>query len=531
MNNNPVYDTQFTQYIDTEPQLPAHLSEIIKLRSLLEPLKYIAVMAVIALLPQAMPVFVIICLIVLYFCLNNPVRSLYIATAIISFRYFFVIHGTDWPTFAPWRVRNLGDTFIQFSDEFVFVLLLFAILMQFVNRQINLLTFSERRRLRINILFFCALAILSGLANQVSPVITFFFLQLFLRPVLFLVLILSIRWKEYELFRYFVFIFTITFLLQVFPSFLENIILVAGGRLFFIDMFTGTFVFPFNLIAVQLLFYSLCILFVNYLQRTTSKNLRWLLLCFFSIISSQSGFQTGSILIGLLPFLFMVFLRPQKLDLPIIKSKFTMIWAAAILGLLVIGIVLMPELPGYEDMVGYSEYAGRKAIDEGIAETPKIRTFEILFDYIAQGEINFFIGAGPGQYLSGAAGLTGNPYMSMLVGNTGIFSGGLFSGVLSFPYNNFVGLIGEAGIFAYIVMLLIYFLPIAYVWRNLSWYRGTFWSTVASGFIGVFLAMFVWSFFWNVFEDIAMSVFYFIIGGILISACEIIKNRFQNYYT
>ena len=181
-------------------------------------------------------------------------------------------------------------------------------------------------------------------------------------------------------------------------------------------------------------------------------------------------------------------------------------------------VVSNPDMPGYDLVVGYNERSGEQALNEGIMETTKIRTYQILFDYWLTGKFSPLIGVGPGNYLSGASLFEGSEYTRLIIGNTALFKSGLFSNMLSGPQNDFVGLSGEIGIPGYIVMLIIYIFPLTLAFKNKYYFfKNSFWATLYAGFFGIFWCVIGWSFVWNMFEEWAMPVYYFIIGGILLA--------------
>lgn len=511
-------------------------------KNIIFPFLALFIIGIIFTLPQNFISFGIVCALSIYF-ITKPIKVLYISTAILSMRYFFVnMHpaleenrifgpmvGID--IYAPWRFRETNDIFIQYSDEFVFVFLLLSIIVgKLRKKNISTSNLNEEKVLFWSISGFIFLTLISSMINQVSMFQTFFFLQLFLRPVLFIILVLMIRWDSKTLINFSIFIFSIIFFMQIIPTFIENMPSIFIGQIFFIDLFMGTFAYGLNPITVQLLFYSFCIILVNYLQTSTKYNLVYFLICMFCIISAQSGLQTAVILIALIPFVLLIMLLPKKFDIPPVKSKLTLAFGFLLITAMVLIIINSPNLPGYHALIEYTGYSTEKALEEGLFETPKFRTYSILYEYWESNEINPLVGNGPGQYLSGGSGLD-NPYVKKIISNPLFFSSGLFSNLLSYPFNNFVGLAGEIGIFGYLVILYIYILPLRYVWKNMQSYHNTFWSPVAGGFIGMFFVLFAWSLFWNVFEETAMSMFYFIIAGILINVNNLkekIINGFQD---
>jgi hypothetical protein len=507
-------------------------SDLISARNLKTPIFFLLALCILYRLPQNIALFGAVCFALIIWHMQEPVKVLYISTSILSMRYFFVnmgtMKGSDFTIFAPWRFRDIADTFFQYSGPFVFVFLLITIF--------NLLRNPSKRQRKLNvsatagnltlwgILIFIFISAVSALANHVSLFTTLFFIQIFLRPILFLALIVLADWTKEKLLNYFKFVFSIIFLMQIIPTFVENIPNILRGYVFFLDQFTGTFAYHFNPLTVQVLLYSFCILWMNYLQVSSVKSLLAVFLCFFSIISAQSGVQTVVNMISLIPFLIISNLSPMKFSLDPFRSKLKMGIAIGTLVVLVAIVILSPGLGGYDALVGYSTYSADRAISEGLLETPKFRTYEILFDSWKKGDINPIFGLGPGQYLTGGSGIDGNPSRGYILYNPMLFSAGLFSNMLMSPFNNFVGVTGEIGIFGYITLLLIVIIPLRHIWRNLESYHGTVWSPVAAGYIGIFSCMIGWSFFWNVFEDTVMGVFYYIIGGVLIVAGRLMEN-------
>jgi hypothetical protein len=498
--------------------VPGYVSEIIKIKALKIPLLCLISIGVIYLIPQNAVTFGLICLIIVLFTADKPKLALYISIAIITFKYYFAytnVIGVDF--YIPfWKFVNPESFFVKNSHNFVFVYLVIVILKNVKNCPEYVRGIIKSFFVLIIILLI--VIIISALLNLVSPIIVILFIVQLIRPILFFILVIIIPWNKNDLFKFFVFVFTLIFPVQIILSLIDNWQIVLGGHVLLGDLFAGSFTFPFNPVTVQVLFYSFCIIFIDYIKNRSKKSFIMLLVVLFSIGSAQSGLQTIVILFSLLPFFLMVLLNPESINVKSLQTKF-LIFIFLINFIFLLFIVLSnPEMPGYDIVVEYNESSTERVMKEGIMETPKIRTYEILFNYWASGKINPILGLGPGNYLSGASMYQESEYIKLFLGNTNIFKSGMFSNMLSYPQNDFVGLSGEIGIPGYILVLLLYIFPIRIIMKNKYYYFiSSFWSTVYAGMLGIFLCVIGWSFFWNIFEEWAMPVYYFVIAGILVS--------------
>jgi hypothetical protein len=504
-------------------------NDIISFKALQKPVIFLIGIGLLYLLPQNEIFLAIMSGLLLFYCYNNPIRTLYVSTALISCRYFFVNNGamigSDFEIFAPWRFLQEKALLMQSSDKIVFFLLLINILLINFKNKDNLNFRRFNYSLTILICIFVFITIMSMIANSISLFNTLFFIQMFTKPVLFLILILQMNWKKKEIFDFFKFVFAIILLMQIIPTFVENTPQIVRGYIFFVDQFTGTFTYGGNYSTTQFLIYACCILFINYLQIPNIKSLFWFIACLFCIISAQSGFQTAIIFLFICPWVISVFINSGNSDIKTFTTLFKFLYIIITLLLLNYLILNVTGLRGIGYVYEYSESITDVSLNEGIFELPKFRTYNILYDYWAKGEISPILGIGPCGYLSGAAFYAGSKYYTELIANKLYFRSSFRSNVLTFPQNSTVGIIGEVGIFGYIVYIILYFMPFVFIKRNLKRYFKTFWSPVAVGYVGIFISLISWSFFWNAFEDIALSGVFFIISGILMQVFLLLTNN------
>ncbi|MCX6158495.1 MAG: hypothetical protein NTY74_11010 [Ignavibacteriae bacterium] len=492
------------------------IEDILKYKNLKEPFKYLIILGLIFTLPQNMIVFMVVCLILIVMTIDKPILVLYIATAIISYRYYFVDttnieNSLFFVNF--WKRMPISATFVANSHNFIFVYLFLAILKQIPK---TLRVPKEFNRLIVLSLFILILIVTSGLLNSSGYYKMLLFIMQFFRPLLFFLLIIIINWEEGELKKYFGFVLLIIFPMQIVLTFIDFWQLVVQGELLLGDLFTGSFCFPFNNLTVQIMFYALFIVFSEFIITRSKKYLWFVMVLVYGILSAQSGLQTAVILFFSIPFALWLILNPETLGLKRLQTNFIFGLSFVIISMFLLVLFVSPELKGYDGVITYNVSMTEQVFGEiGILETPKIRTFEILFDNILNGSMNPFLGLGPGGYLSGASMVDNKSYMEQILSNPLYFTQKYTGNMLAYPTNNFVGITGEIGIIGYILFFSIYLIPYKYVLRNRYIYYNTFWHSTFIGFVGLSFALFGWSLFWNAIEDFAIPVYFWIIGGIL----------------
>jgi hypothetical protein len=495
-----------------------NIGDILKFKNLKEPFKYLIIIGLIFTLPQNMITFMVACAILIFMTIDKPIRVLYISTAIISFRYYFAnttnIEGSlFFVNF--WKFQSISSTFIQNSHNFIFIYLLLAILKQLSKSDKIPKVFN---RIFVLSVFILILIITSGLLNNNGYYKMILFIIQFFRPILFFLLIIIINWKEDELKKYFGFVLLIIFPMQILLTLIDYWQLVVQGEILLGDLFTGSFCFPFNYLSVQVMFYAVFIIFSEFIISKTRKYLFFIIILVYAILSAQSGLQTAVIIFFSIPFALRLILNPETLGLKRLQTNFIVGVVITFVTLFLFVIYLSPELKGYEGVVQYNVDMTEQVFGEiGILEMPKIRTFDILFDNIINGVVNPIFGRGPGGYLSGASLVDNKSYMDEIISNPLYFTKKYAGNMLSFPNNNFVGIVGEIGIIGYILFFSIYLIPYKYIMQNRQNYYNTFWHSTFLGFIGISLALLGWSFFWNAIEDFAIPVYFWITGGILFS--------------
>ena len=492
------------------------IADIFTIKNLKEPFKYLIIIGLIYTLPQNMVSFMIVCFALILTTTDKPKTVLYVATSIISFRYYFVnttnIEGSlFFVNF--WKHMPISAVYIQNAHNFIFVYLFIAILRQ-LTKIINIP--KEFKNVLLLSSFIFLIILTSGMLNNVGYFKMLLFVMQFFRPILFFLLIIVIEWEEGELKKYFGFVVLIIFPMQILLTYLDFWQLVVQGNILLGDLFTGSFCFPFNYLSVQVMFYSVFLLFPEYIISRKTKYLYFLLVLVYGIIAAQSGLQTAVILFFAIPFAIWLMVNPESLGLKRLQTNFIIGIVFTFITVFLFVLFISPELKGYDEVVNYNLIMSEQVFGEiGLFETPKIRTFEIFFENLFNGTINPILGLGPGEYLSGASLVGDQSYTNKIISNPLYFTNKYIGNMLSFPNNNFVGISGEIGFVGYLLFFSIYLIPYRYVLLNRKYYFETFWHSVFIGFIGISFALLGWSFFWNAIEDYAIPVYFWIIGGIL----------------
>jgi hypothetical protein len=497
------------------------LSELFRKRSFYVPLLILISLGLAYLLPQNIIIFMIIGAVLIFTTYDNPKAVLYISAGLITFRYFFVdSSGMEFTGLPPssifFRFRLLTDYFVSNLHNFVFIYLFLAFLKN--NAKIKRDSMIIKPMITI-IGVIILIMVLSALLNETSLMLVVLFVVQLIRPVLFLLLILCVDWTEEDLLKFFIYILTLIFSLQLILTTIDNIRYILQGYILLSDNLTGSFTFPFNWVATQLLVYSSCMFFSMYLYTKNKKAAIAILICAFFILSAQTGFQTFYNLLFLIPFFFYVNVNSIRLDLGIIKSTFYIVMVVIFLFIGYFVLREFKDLPGYDLIYTYNELGAESIKESGLAEYPKFKIYEIFFNFVSKGEINLITGVGPGNFLSGAGIGSHNKFYELLFLNPFFFKVGI-TNTGAFIGNSFLGILGEIGILGMILVYSLYIIPFRFVVRNITEYIGTPFMPVAVGAIGVFLSVVGFSFVWNAFEDFAIPVYYFIIVGIVIAYKE-----------
>lgn len=458
-----------------------------------------------------------------------PRFPLYYMVLTLTFGKFFqtpdfTIYGST--IGESFRFANHDAAVIKYADELAFILCMQQLLVK-TNVFTRLPPLFRSIRIGRYILLFGAVVLFSALLNSVPFTNILYFFTNWFRPFLLLAVMTLLSWTERQIAMFLGLLITLAFAFQWGGSLAVNWQRALTGEFFWIDDFTGTFMFPLCEWAAFLLAIALFVFLSEFFVSKNGKYLLYAGLALFGIISAQVGTMTAMLLLILALFFGALFFAPNRFGLSGFKGRtgivFGLLSITVVFALVLVGA---PASEGQAFAIGYAQSQFNKWVLDvvSILDIPKVLAYYKLSAAFLNGEINPLWGAGPAMYLTGM-GTTLN--VSPLVEKYS--AGTLFGGIVGEANSqaiSVVGLLGELGILGFALYVALLVVPFRALWRRRHLLFGTRWHGLFLGTIGSFAFLLAYATIQTALDAwIQVTYPLSFCGGLLIISCILDEGR------
>jgi hypothetical protein len=412
----------------------------------------------------------------------------YFIVILTLIRFFMVPDLTIYSMSIGFRFADQESALLKYADELAYILCLQQFLVRTkVFTRVPVLLSSMKTGKYVRILFLVGL--FSAVMNLVPPTNILYFSTNWFRAFLIFAYIFILPWNEKQVLRFIGFLLTLAFVFQWGGALAVNWSSLLEGEWFWIDNFTGTFMFPLCEWAAFLLAISL---FMFLAELFVTRKWRYAVLggaALFGILSAQVGTMTLMLFVIVASYFGFLFLRPAKFGLTAFKSR-----GIILLGLAgAVAVVFLVVNSADDDSkqgftVKYADVQFRRRVLDvsGINEIPKVLAYVNLGTAMLNREVNPLWGAGPAMYLT-STGQSLN--VSPLVDKYGAASifGGEMTGQAESQIISVPGLIGELGFIGLVAYLALLVGPFRFLWKRRKVLFNTRWHGMLLGAIGSFI--------------------------------------------
>jgi len=304
------------------------------------------------------------------------------------------------------------------------------------------LSLNKITRLQGLIYGFVIISLLSGFANLALDKVTFRFIVVLTLPFVTFFYIKTFRLTRLELQMLFGFIIFCGLEMQVFFNFVNNWEHAIHFRIFFGDDGIGTFKHPRYEVSAYFMTFAFFLFLYRFLINRKLLDLFRCMLAFYGVLS------VSVILFTVLLMAFTLFSFLYAYISGIIKPKELAIamFAAAVLG----GLVAY-QLQRDAGTAAHLDRHMNKNDHRSWWEVPKIYSFVNLYNMMDE-EGKWLLGVGPGRFLT----IFGHGYYQAKYNSYAVFKTTQLSSSERLE-NSTVGIIGEVGLFGYLMLILAYY--------------------------------------------------------------------------
>lgn len=433
-------------------------------------------------------------------------------------RFFMVPDLTIYSMSVGFRFADQESALLKYADELAYILCLQQLLVRtkFLTRYPTLLS-SMKTGKYVRIFFLVGVA--SAILNLVPPLNILYFSTNWFRAFLILAYLFVLPWTEKQVMHFFGVLLTLAFLFQWGGSLAVNWSSMLGGEWFWIDNFTGTFMFPLCEWAAFLLAISIFMFLAEFF---VTRKWRYAALggaALFGILSAQVGTMTLMLFFIMAAYFGILFLRPTKFGLSAFKSRGLILLGLTGIALIIFLVVSFDDDDSAQGFtVNYAEAQFRRRVLDvsGINEIPKVLAYFNLGQAFLNGEINPLFGAGPAMYLTSTGQSLGVSPLVEKYGTSSIF-GYEMTGQAESQVISLTGLIGELGLiglYAYLALLLGVY---RVLWARRNILFGTRWHGLLLGAAGSFIFLLAYATIQTAFDGwIEVSFNLCFAGGLII---------------
>jgi hypothetical protein len=468
---------------------------------------------------------------------RNPRFPVYLLLSVMTFIKFFQI--PDFTIYSTvigqsFRFANSGSPLVKFADELVLVLVVQHIVLKthlFTKTPILL------RQLRLGryVGYVFAVAVLSAIVNIVPLDNILYFSANWLRPYIVLACILVVPWTRQQIRFLCGYTITLAFVFQLAGSVAVNLPHIQAGEWFWIDDFTGTFMFPLCEWAAFLLAVALIVFLAEFTVRRRPQFILLAGLSLFGIISAQVGTMTVVLFIAIAIYFLTVLLIPQIFGLSVITSRLSLVAGLFFTVLAILGIWSIAEQDAAESFaVNYAVHKLHQRVLDvmSLKEIPKVLAYINVGSALSTGEINPILGAGPAMYLTNTGQALGRSPIAAEYSASAMFAGEA-TGQSESQVISVVGLVGELGIVGLIAYMLLLLSPFRFLWRRRQYLFSTTWHGLFIGVIGVLVFLLMYAFIQAPFDGWIEVLYSVILCGSLIIVSEMRRQdmEYEPFYS